>query len=331
VLAGRGAPVLGLIDPERDSPAGLLPVGRCAIEPAEHALIYREIARWLEHPAATEFARALRYVIVRGASAEHALILNVRALNPALTRAANLLSRAVTAKARSVNAVFLHHEAEEERYYMGKASFRSGVHTRKLFGKAEHHLDLGGRRFLFSPLSFSQVNVSLLPALTAAAGELLDLTRTTTLYDLYCGYGLFGLSLADRAGHVVGIEASPVSVAAAIANARRLRASNVRFHRTEITEESLAQRTQGMDDTAAVLLDPPRNGTAPGVIDVIAGQCPSRVLHLFCNIDLVPAELDRWKGAGYAVARAIPFDMFPGTATVEVMVLLKPVKGREAE
>jgi tRNA/tmRNA/rRNA uracil-C5-methylase (TrmA/RlmC/RlmD family) len=51
---------------------------------------------------------------------------------------------------------------------------------------------------------------------------------------------------------------------------------------------------------------------------------PGTILHLFCNIDLLPGEITRWKGGGYRVVRGVPFDMFPGTPEVELMVLLKP-------
>lgn len=317
-------PVLGLIDPEQDTAGGLLPVGRCAIEPAEHAQIYRETARWLEHPAAADIARVLRYVIVRGTGGEQALILSVREIHPSLTRVLNQLSRAVTGRVPSVVSVFLHHEPEDDRYYLGKSAARGRTRARKLFGRADLRLDVDGKHFRFSPLSFSQVNISLLPALTAATGTMLELSPEETLFDLYCGYGLFGLLHAGRVRRVVGIESSPEAVAAAVENARRQHASQARFFRAAITEESLAPKVHGMDERSAVLLDPPRTGTAPGVLELIAEHRPGRVVHIFCNIDLLPRELERWRTAGYRPVRAVPFDMFPGTAAVETVVLLTP-------
>ena len=74
----------------------------------------------------------------------------------------------------------------------------------------------------------------------------------------------------------------------------------------------------------AVILDPPRGGTAPGVIEGIAARAPARVVHVFCNIEGIAGELSRWASHGYAARQAVPFDLFPGTASVEVMVLLTP-------
>ncbi|MBP1679083.1 MAG: tRNA (uracil-5-)-methyltransferase family protein, partial [Bacteroidetes bacterium] len=65
-------------------------------------------------------------------------------------------------------------------------------------------------------------------------------------------------------------------------------------------------------------------GTAPGVIEGIAAKKPARVVHIFCNIDGIAGELQRWAARGYAAQRAIPYDLFPGTASVEIMILLTP-------
>ncbi len=72
------------------------------------------------------------------------------------------------------------------------------------------------------------------------------------------------------------------------------------------------------------LLDPPRAGTMAGVIEALAARRPAKVLHIFCNIDIMPAELKRWEKGGYATSRVVPFDMFPGTSSMEIMVLLTP-------
>ena len=66
----------------------------------------------------------------------------------------------------------------------------------------------------------------------------------------------------------------------------------------------------------------PRDFKNPGDAAVRCNN--ERVLHIFCNIELMPGELERWNIGGYKIARAIPFDMFPGTAEIEMMVLLKP-------
>jgi tRNA/tmRNA/rRNA uracil-C5-methylase (TrmA/RlmC/RlmD family) len=60
------------------------------------------------------------------------------------------------------------------------------------------------------------------------------------------------------------------------------------------------------------------------VIEELALHRPARAVHIFCNPDLLGGELSRWQGAGYDAVRGVPFDMFPGTSDIELMVLLEP-------
>jgi tRNA/tmRNA/rRNA uracil-C5-methylase (TrmA/RlmC/RlmD family) len=198
--------------------------------------------------------------------------------------------------------------------------------VRKVFGKNLLFLRVGELPFLYPPMVFSQVNESLLESFVAGARTLLSPTGTETLYDFYCGYGLFGLSLAPFVRRVIGAESSHLAVAAAAENARRQKVSHARFVRTLLSAESAGTVTARSPANALMLLDPPRSGTAPGVIEALAGRHPRRVVHVFCNMEILSGELDRWKKAGYRPEQAIPFDMFPGTPELEMMVLLTPVE-----
>jgi tRNA/tmRNA/rRNA uracil-C5-methylase (TrmA/RlmC/RlmD family) len=72
-----------------------------------------------------------------------------------------------------------------------------------------------------------------------------------------------------------------------------------------------------------VVLDPPRQGCAPGVIPPIAWRRPEVALHLCCGVDQIPRQLDEWRACGYRPARIVPLDLFAGTAGLEVAVELR--------
>ena len=72
-----------------------------------------------------------------------------------------------------------------------------------------------------------------------------------------------------------------------------------------------------------ILLDPPRQGTLPGVIAALARRKPKKALHIFCGVDQIPPSLREWQANGYQVRRVVPLDMFPGSANLEVMLLLE--------
>jgi tRNA/tmRNA/rRNA uracil-C5-methylase (TrmA/RlmC/RlmD family) len=177
---------------------------------------------------------------------------------------------------------------------------------------------------VFPPLAFAQINHFLLDTLTAKAATMLAPDPRATVYDLYCGYGLFALTLAGQLDRTIGADIAHSSIEAARANASRLGITNARFLRSNLNAPAVAELVRTMSPNDVVLLDPPRNGTAPGILETIASRKPKRILHVFCNIDLLPETVSQWNRAGYAVNEAVPMDMFPGTSSVEVLVLLTP-------
>ena len=63
-----------------------------------------------------------------------------------------------------------------------------------------------GNRIKLSPMSFYQVNTEQAEKLYGIAAEFADLKGNEELFDLYCGAGTIGLSMADRVSHLTGVE-----------------------------------------------------------------------------------------------------------------------------
>ena len=320
----RGTPVLSLIDSREGGGSRAMDVVRCAIEPESHARVYTHVAGFIAKPPAFLLTDALRYVVIRGNERELTIILTVQEITSQIVHITNTLSKGLTRACPEVRGVLLFEDDTNGRYYLGSRTPSKKRAVRKIFGTTDVYQRFGGRSFLFSSLAFSQVNASLVDTLIGTAGRLLRVEGDSILFDLYCGYGLFTLTLGAHAGTAVGIERSPEAVLAAKANALRNGIGNVRFVRCDITAETLEPLLSRATPGALFLLDPARGGTAPGVIEAVAATRPGRVVHLFCRIDLMPAELERWRSAGYRLAEAVPFDMFPGTDEVEVMALFTP-------
>jgi tRNA/tmRNA/rRNA uracil-C5-methylase (TrmA/RlmC/RlmD family) len=311
--------VLGLIDPDESATGGILPVNACDIEPASHQEVYRRVMTAISSPALRPLVSALRYLIVRGDEQETLVILSVAASSPPLVKSANALSKILTAAPSSVRAVFLHEDDSDGRYYLGSGNPAGRASLRKLYGVPGLKHEVGGKRFFYPPASFSQVNHPALTILTETIRAFLSPGAGGTLLDLYCGYGLFGLLFAGSFDHVLGADISPDSISAASDNAARQGAHNARFVRSTLDEESLEMILRRCRPPVSVILDPPRGGTAEGILSLLAASSPSRVVHLFCNIERMPQELTAWDREGYRVEAAVPVDMFPGTAALEVV------------
>lgn len=323
LFLSRKGGALGLLAPDEEGELHPIPVIDCAIEPESHAAVYALAGELLKKPYAAALLDALRYVVVRGGGAEQMVILNVRSIDAAIGKSAATLSRTLARSLPGVAALFLYEDTTDGRYYLGTRNPRQRPAIRKIFGRDQLLETIDGRRFLFPPLAFSQINQSLVGAMVQEARALLSGTGAGHLEDLYCGYGVFALCLAPEFRSVTGVDVSRMSVEAARSNAVRQKTPHAGFLQADLTGESLSRILKARSDGSVVILDPPRNATAPGVIEAVARTAPRRVLHLFCAVDLMRGELDRWKACGYSTVSATPFDMFPGTDGVEMMAMLQ--------
>jgi 23S rRNA (uracil1939-C5)-methyltransferase len=181
--------------------------------------------------------------------------------------------------------------------------------------------------FLVSPTAFFQTNVG-------AAREIVKLVidgvgafdkpegLSPRVLDLYSGSGLFALPLARAGAHVTAVEENRQAVKDAEANIRlnRIPGGLVRLI-TASVEEALPRVTK--DSWDAVVLDPPRQGSPPDVLDAVFNHiAPPRAVYVSCNPEALAAELPVILDAGYRVSRIQAVDMFPHTDHIETVVAL---------
>jgi 23S rRNA (uracil1939-C5)-methyltransferase len=194
--------------------------------------------------------------------------------------------------------------------------------TTLLWGEDAIEEELCGLRFRVRPNAFLQTNTAMAERLYELAGEYAGLTGNETVYDLYCGIGTIGLTMASQALTVWGVEVSEESVACALENADLNGISNAAFYAGEVgaSIEELRDRA-GAPEVAVV--DPPRAGLSGKALRRLARLEASRIVYVSCNPTTLAAnvkELERdW---GYRLERARAVDMFPHTPHVETVALL---------
>lgn len=181
-----------------------------------------------------------------------------------------------------------------------------------------------GLELEFAPTDFIQVNAAVNQALVGRAVELLHPTPHSSVLDLYCGLGNFTLALARSAGRAVGVEGEAALVERARDNARRNEVANVEFHAGDLSRPAELPAAWLRGPYSHVLLDPPRAGAAREMLAVLARLAPERVLYVSCH----PGSLARDLGIlahehGFVLEAAGVIDMFPHTAHVESMALLR--------
>jgi 23S rRNA (uracil1939-C5)-methyltransferase len=175
----------------------------------------------------------------------------------------------------------------------------------------------------FTPTDFIQINAQINEALVSRAVELLELTPSASVLDLFCGLGNFTLALARKAGRVVGVEGDQGLVERARHNARINDISNARFHVADLGRQPEAGLPWMKESYTHVLLDPPRAG-ASEVLASVSRLHPQRVLYISCH----PGSLARDLGIlvhehGMKLLAAGVLDMFPHTTHVESLAVLE--------
>lgn len=180
---------------------------------------------------------------------------------------------------------------------------------------------LCGTKVRLSPLSFYQVNRATAEKLYKKAAEYAR-PEGKTLLDLYCGAGTIGLSMANVARKIIGVEIVAPAVADARFNARLNGIENAEFICSDAASAAaeLARKNISPD---IVIVDPPRKGCSPELISTITESfSPERVVYVSCDPATMARDIKLFGEKGYILKEYTPVDMFPRTAHVETVCLL---------
>jgi len=173
------------------------------------------------------------------------------------------------------------------------------------------------------PDSFFQNNFFLLPELVKTVRQMVSGGGARFLVDAYCGVGFFALELADLVERFVGIELDRHAIKAARANAVAKQRTNGEFI-AGTTEEQLPRVLERAAGGVSVILDPPRTGCLPEVLELLRRTQPSQVIYVSCHPATLARDLNILCAADvFELKQVIPLDMFPQTQHVECVAELR--------
>jgi tRNA/tmRNA/rRNA uracil-C5-methylase (TrmA/RlmC/RlmD family) len=172
--------------------------------------------------------------------------------------------------------------------------------------------------------SFFQNNFFLLPKLVETVRGFLQAGGARHLIDLYCGVGFFGIEAADVVDTFTGVEYDQPAIAAARRNAESRRIANGKFIAAK-AESALPDLLQAIPaGQTAVLLDPPRKGCWPELLELLRQASPAQVIYVSCHPATMARDLNiLCSGGVFDLVRVQPLDMFPQTQHVECVADLR--------
>jgi 23S rRNA (uracil1939-C5)-methyltransferase len=139
------------------------------------------------------------------------------------------------------------------------AETTQGGDTELLSGDDRLTEEIGDLTVRISPDAFFQTNTEMAEQLYALATEYASLKGFERLYDLYCGIGTIGLSLAPRAAELFGLEIIEEAVGDAIENARQNEIENAKFFAGDV-RLALRELIATAGKPHVIVVDPPRAG-----------------------------------------------------------------------
>lgn len=173
------------------------------------------------------------------------------------------------------------------------------------------HDKLLGQDYSYSPNGFFQIN---LPVYELALKDISRFIETDQVVDMYAGVGTIGLSVApDKQLALVETNASAFSE---MKNNLPKNSEHIQAIQAK-SEDAL----EYISEKATIIVDPPRAGLDPTVVDKLIETLPPRIIYLSCNPitqarDIKPM-LDYYK-----IVHLKGYNFFPRTPHIENLIVL---------
>lgn len=300
----------------------IIPCANCKLQPAIFGEIVLVCEDWIKNNNIKIYDETchkglLRHIYIRMAEKTDEIMLTLVINGDSLPHFKKLIS-AINEKLPQVKSIQLNINKADTNVILGDKCV-------KLHGEDYITDILCGVKVRLSPLSFYQVNRTMAEKLYEKACEYAKPENKNVL-DLYCGAGTIGLSMAKVSKSIIGVEIIPEAVKDAEFNAKQNGIKNARFICADATAaaEQLAKENIKTD---VVIVDPPRKGLTPELIDTISNKfIPERVVYVSCDIATMARDIKIFDSFGYKLIEYTPADLFPRTAHCECCALIERKK-----
>lgn len=213
--------------------------------------------------------------------------------------------------------------AELADLLLDKVSALEGVSIpskKQNIGKSYLLHNINKRIFYSQYAAFFQSNVCLT---TRLVNEVIHKCKNLDFYrilDLYCGVGLFSLSIAEDSTPILGVDINKRAIDSARQNAKNLDLSQVSFLCSPVENFF---RYASISPHDLVIIDPPRSGCPESLIPFISKRKPEYIFSISCDLPSHLRDLRKWMRNGYELQSISALDMFPFTEFLETVAFLQ--------
>jgi 23S rRNA (uracil1939-C5)-methyltransferase len=199
-----------------------------------------------------------------------------------------------------------------------------GPHLEHMSGPVAVSELLGGARVFYPPAAFGQNNLDLFDRLLAQIHAGVPPARDVV--ELYAGSGAIGLGLAARSRSVVFNEIGAASLEGLALGLAAL-PPNERGRCRVIAGTAEAAAAEILGDRI-VIVDPPRKGLDPGVLQALTRARPERLAYVSCGLTSFLRDAEALVQGGLELEATTLYDLFPYTAHVETLAWFRRASAR---
>ena len=292
---------------------------RCLIQTGEADVVMADLKRELEILGVRPYDEKshqgmLRHVVVRKGRATGEVMVVLVTKSKKFPQASAAIEK-ICALIPNVTSIVQNVNGEKTNVIFGNDTFT-------LWGKDTIEDTIGNVRFEISARSFYQVNPVQTEVLYKQALDYAQLTGNERVIDAYCGIGSISLFLAQKAGHVMGVEIVEQAIEDAKRNAALNGFTNTYFEAGP-AEEVIPRWYKEGKEADVLVVDPPRKGCDEALLNTIIEQKPKRVVYVSCNPATLARDLRILEDGGYKTKEVQPVDMFPHTTHCEAVTWLE--------
>lgn len=302
----------------------IIPCDDCLLQPEIFSEIVKEVCLWAERnniPSYDEKTNkgTLRHIYLRIAEATNEVMLTLVSAQKKIKNSDELIET-ITKKFPDVKSIILNINSEKTNVILGEKCIT-------LYGNDYITDVLCDTKIKISPLSFYQVNRRQAEKLYNKAKDYMGNVQGKNILDLYCGTGTIGLCTAKDAAKLIGVEIIPEAIEDAKENAKINGRENTEFicGDAEKAAEVLKEKNISAD---IIIVDPPRKGLTPKLIETISDFNPEKVVYVSCDPATLARDCGIFRNYNFEVIEATPVDLFPRTSHCETVALLSQQKAR---
>jgi 23S rRNA (uracil1939-C5)-methyltransferase len=181
---------------------------------------------------------------------------------------------------------------------------------------------VGDFLYLVTASAFFQSNDFMISELVALVRECAKTTGKKSALDLFAGVGLFSLPLALQFEEVVAVENSPSASRLCASSAKAAGIGNLHSVCADVSDWMKTTEVSARPEFDLIVLDPPRSGAGPEIMEQIADWAPELIIYVSCDPQTLSRDLAKISPSHYRIDLVAGLDMFPQTYHFETVVRL---------